>query len=301
MVNLFKKILPVFLIGFRFCFAQDCYVFESEPNVDTVRCAVHVYHHDTIPFSFVATDDVVEAIDYLNIDLVPSNIQVELIDIIYVDLDGKDGYLNNEYCFPSAWAVLNQWGMIQALNTELFLNIYVMPKMCGSILGFAYLTGTTPADGVYVRTDCFGYQREGNLPERDLNKTLTHEVGHYFGLHHTFRHVDFCGENLGDCCETGDYVCDTPPTKLNWSCANPICPTGFYNYIANNYMDYYVDSCKEAFTQGQINRMQFWLNTERSSLLPTDGCDADIDEDGIVGTNDLLIMLQQWNLFCDGL
>ncbi len=301
MMNLFKKVLPVLLIGFKFCFAQDCYVFESEPNVNTVRCAVHIYHHDTLANSFVSNSAIVEAIDYLNIDLTPSNIQVELIDILYVDLNGKDGYLNGDYCFPSAWTTLNQWGMLQALNPELFLNIYVMPKMCGSVLGFAYLTGTTPADGVYVRTDCFGYQLPYNYPTRNLNKTLTHEIGHYFGLHHTFRNVDFCGENLGDCCETGDYVCDTPTTKLNWSCENPICPPGLYDYSPDNYMDYYVDSCKHSFTNGQIQRMGFWVNTERSSLFPTDGCDADLNSDGIVGTNDLLIMLQQWNLQCDGL
>jgi hypothetical protein len=301
MMNLFKKALPLLLIGFNFCFAQDCYVFDSEQTVNTIRCAVHIYYHDTLENSFVSEENVVDAIEYLNLDLNQSNIQVQLIDILYVDLDGKDGYLNNAYCFPSAWTTLNQWGILQAYAPEMFLNIYVMPKFCSSILGFAFLSGGMPADGVYVRTDCFGYQLPYNYPTRDLNKTLTHEVGHYFGLHHTFRHVDFCGQNLGDCCETGDYVCDTPPTKLNWSCENPICPTGLYDYSANNYMDYYVDSCKAAFTDGQIERMDFWLDTVRSSLLPTDGCDADIDGDGIVGTNDLLIMLQQWNMECDGI
>ena len=297
----FKNFLAIILIGFKFCFAQDCYVFDDSNTVNTVRCIVHVYYHDTIPNSYVVNADAVTAIDTLNSDLQSTNIQVELIDVKYVDLEGKDGYLNNEYCFPSAWVIMNQWAMIEAYDPELFLNIYVLPKMCGSILGFAFLNDFSPADGVYVRTDCFGYDLNYNYPNRNLNKTLTHEVGHYFGLHHTFRNVNFCGQYLGDCCESGDYVCDTPPTKLNWSCENPICPTYLYDYSANNYMDYYVDSCKTQFTDGQIERMNFWLNTQRSSLMPIDGCDADIDGDGIVGTNDLLIMLQQWNIQCDGL
>ena len=66
--------------------------------------------------------------------------------------------------------------------------------------------------------------------------------------------------------ESGDYVCDTPPTKLNWSCENPICPPGAYGYTPNNHMDYYVDSCRTNFTPGQIERMHAALPVLRPGL-----------------------------------
>ena len=133
------------------------------------------------------------------------------------------------------------------------------------------------------------------MPTRMENKTLIHEVGHYVGLHHVFRNIEFCGENLGDCLETGDFVCDTPPTKLNWSCENPICPPGLYNYTPNNHMDYYVDSCRTNFTPGQIERMHAALPILRPGLTDQDPyCAGDISGDNVVGMNDLLLMMEFW-------
>lgn len=71
--------------------------------------------------------------------------------------------------------------------------------------------------------------------------TLTHEVGHWFGLLHTYQ----------DRCEGGDdFIDDTPPTPS--SCYNQLrsCP-------GRNYMG--VSSRGAEFTAGQITRMHsFW-------------------------------------------
>jgi hypothetical protein len=117
-------------------------------------------------------------------------------------------------------------------------------------------------------------------------------------LHHVFNGVDFCGEDLGPCEETGDWVCDTPPIKVSWSCENPICPPGAYNYTPDNHMDYYVDSCRQHFTPGQIARMHTMIYTTRPSIIDTDDdediCVGDITGDYVVGTNDLLACLDHW-------
>ena len=102
--------------------------------------------------------------------------------------------------------------------------------------------------------------------------------------------MEYCGQDLGPCDETGDYVCDTPPTKVNWSCENPICPPGAYGYTPDNHMDYYVDSCRHHFTPGQIERMNLWMQEVRSSVLSC-GCAADLNSDNIVGTADMLLLL----------
>ena len=124
---------------------------------------------------------------------------------------------------------------------------------------------------------------------------MIHEVGHFVSLHHVFRNVDNCGQNLGDCLETGDFVCDTPPTKLNWSCENPICPPGAYDYTPNNHMDYYVDSCRTNFTPGQIERMHAALPVLRPGLTDQPAfCLGDLNNDLVVGQTDFLMFLANW-------
>lgn len=102
-------------------------------------------------------------------------------------------------------------------------------------------------------------------------RTLTHEVGHFLGLRHIW------GDSQTQECDSSDYVDDTPQAKKNanfvcnlntnecpnenpyWAAINP--PN-----MVENYMDYSGDQCYNMFSNGQISRMQSFLNTDRIGL-----------------------------------
>ena len=91
------------------CFSQ-CEVFgEEQPNpyLLSINCApeieiptvVHVLYHDTVAHSFIPTDEVIEAIDSLRSDMAEADIGIDLVDVVYQDLDGYDEYLDGTICF----------------------------------------------------------------------------------------------------------------------------------------------------------------------------------------------------------
>lgn len=158
-------------------------------------------------------------------------------------------------------------------NSFDYLNIWVVNTINGgNILGYAnfpqYFHGTDN-DGIVVDDQAMG---RGSA-------TLLHEAGHYFALYHTFTG----GCQNDDCLKNGDLVCDTPPdnTTTFSGCNTAVnsCSTdalsGFatdQNDINWNYMDYGNGGCRTGFTQGQVDRMHYFLETGRSSLLVSKSC-----------------------------
>jgi len=287
-------------------------LFINPPSWETIHYVVHVHHTDSFPNSYVPEDVIWDSHDHLNEEFEEALLEFELVDIIYHDFDEwptapqlLEPYLT---CIPYSgfgWAQMNEYITPLVWDRTQYMNVHIFPQFCSGILGFAWLSYTpaTDMDGVWVRTNVFGrFGDQLTLPTRMGNKTLIHEVGHYVGLHHVFNDVDYCGEDLGPCEDTGDWVCDTPPTKVNWSCENPICPPGLYDYTPNNHMDYYVDSCRTNFTTGQIERIHAFLPILRPGITdpPTEPepedpvCYGDISGDFVVGMNDILLMLQHW-------
>ncbi|MBC7888880.1 MAG: gliding motility-associated C-terminal domain-containing protein [Ferruginibacter sp.] len=120
---------------------------------------------------------------------------------------------------------------------------------------------------------------------------LTHEMGHYLGLYHTFEGRNCVNNN---CTTDGDRVCDTPPDRSianSFSCTSPenSCNTDTLSNYSNgnftadttdpisNFMDYGNNACHNAFTQGQAVRMIAAINTQRSGLLQNQ-CDKPCSE-----------------------
>lgn len=145
------------------------------------------------------------------------------------------------------------------------LNVYV----CGGItiddesgvLGYSYLPAVFSEDsfmhGVVVLTGTFP---GGSLAPYNEGDTMTHEVGHYLGLDHTFK---------GGCTSTNDHVSDTPQEKIPaFGCpyGRDTCPSDPGIDPVLNFMDYTDDDCMNHFTKGQKWRMKFQVTTFKPSL-----------------------------------
>lgn len=134
--------------------------------------------------------------------------------------------------------------------------------------------GDATTDGVVCNFATWGsstlYPAGAFSPPYDKGRTMTHEVGHMFGLFHTFQ-----GGCAGENYTSGDYCADTPAVaNSNGGCSFvDSCPTGGPDMI-QNYMDYTNDSCMNTFTQDQKDRMLAVLmnSPRRDDLLVSTVC-----------------------------
>ena len=90
-------------------------------------------------------------------------------------------------------------------NPSRYMNIYIVKNIIGGsigiIVGYTYLPGTSPIDP----SDAIVY-RNDFLSGLDA-RSLSHEIGHWFGLSHTFGSTNEPGTECGN-----DDIFDTPKT-----------------------------------------------------------------------------------------
>lgn len=153
------------------------------------------------------------------------------------------------------------------------LNIFIVPH--GEYLnGFTYV----------IQENFFSYF---NLLECNTTfisekawfneSTLAHEMGHFFGLQHTFGKSPYEKTTLekpdgSNCVDEGDFICDTsadPNGKINKKCEYiglSDAKKYDFNPPVNNYMSYYRNDCKNEFTDGQYASMNAFANKYRKYL-----------------------------------
>ncbi len=147
-----------------------------------------------------------------------------------------------------------------------YLN-FVVRDLGGSIIGLSPIGGNPSAGGaVYIApfgfgsgAGCSSYQP---TPGYNLGRTLSHELGHFFNLYHTFGN-DQCND------QNTDYVNDTPQCRGFGGCAlaGEIlgCVAGEKS-LTVNYLDYTQDACMYMFTAGQVTRMRAYYNAIASQF-----------------------------------
>lgn len=145
---------------------------------------------------------------------------------------------------------------------------FVVRNIAGGILGYSPLGGTpSTGDTVVMDNNAFasGAGCTGYVPGApyNLGRTVTHELGHFFNLDHTFANDNGCGTD-------DDGITDTPKVgNASYSCpANGSvngCVSG-QKALTMNYMDYVNDSCMYMFTSGQANVMNAYYTVIASQF-----------------------------------
>ncbi|MDC1221224.1 M43 family zinc metalloprotease [Salibacteraceae bacterium] len=167
-----------------------------------------------------------------------------------------------------------------------YVNVWVVTEIENNnggfgIQGYAYFPGASPVrDGIIIMHSAFGVSGTVNS-WNNLNRTFTHEVGHYLNLYHTFEGdnsgnncpgtTNGCGSGSGDCCT------DTEPhirAASNCPTGTNSCTSASWAYVQHNYMNYSSQTCADMFSEDQSDRMRAALFGPRSSLLTSLGTEA---------------------------
>jgi PKD repeat protein len=141
-----------------------------------------------------------------------------------------------------------------------YMNIFV----CGEIGGAAGYTtkpsswsATSMENGIWILHDYVGSIGTGST---GASRALTHEVGHWLNLDHTWGGNNNPGNTTS--CSTDDAVTDTPNcigvTSCNQNSNTCNSDDAFWGFAirdnVENYMDY--SYCSKMFSAGQVTRMR---------------------------------------------
>ena len=234
-------------------------VYKIKNNFDNLLIDIHFFvFHDNINGK-VSKDTLKKQILVLNKafsgkyskkSMIDSNIRFRLSSV---------NYINNKNFYKKCDNYEYKMTKIYSKENDKSINIMI----CESFfyLGWAYLPWhfheKNKMNSIFVNTV--------SLPDKQYNgynlgMTAVHEVGHFFGLLHTFSYNNECID--------GDMIADTPIEKSpSFTCIEKdTCPNHPGKDPVTNFMDYSPDECMYEFTFLQINRMSNMIDKYKPKL-----------------------------------
>lgn len=274
----------------------------------TIPVVFHILHKDG-PEN-ISDEQVYNAMDIINEDFSATNSDIEgVVDTFKNEIgnpnisfqlaqqapDGSCTNGINRYFSPYSeewdfyWTDDGQYFLNEIKSTfywdvDKYLNIYVVNASGNSGISFfpfqieAKLNVDKWLDGIMIRN--YNVGNTGTASNNVLTHVLSHEIGHYLDLLHTWGNwwypgsseldwYEDCNQDDANCpdfyCSSDDLVDDTPNCKgYNYY----LCPDELINTCIDevndlpdntqNVMDY---SCMIMFTKGQVSRMHDALNS----------------------------------------
>jgi len=235
---------------------------DSQPPRENITFQVAftaIYANNSVEGGYVPVDRMKAQVDRLNADYNTTGFSFVLVNTTWVH--NPDWFVNAYPGSPDEkeMKAKHHIGDARTLNVyTLIFNDTTLSLGASSMPSYYYRK--PKFDGVILRhTTLPG----GSMKNFDMGRTLTHEVGHWLGLFHTFE---------GGCTDgIGDNIADTPPQASG----STGCPKGRASCpgegpdLINNFMDYSFDSCMDSFTPLQIVRMHEAARAFRRPNAPT--------------------------------
>ncbi len=278
-------VLILFLIGFlknvtsgQRCIFQDTILIHNfiQPTDDIVsdRSPVNIFIMFNVLYEEeeenISDNQILSQIEVLNEDFNALNIEAHLIQepwksilgnarihfCLYQGIDAPFGIRRRKIVDEDYSVFHSDQGGIDAFKPDQILNIWVT-KLRNNPVAYTLPIHESPITETGIVAD---YRYVGRLGAAlsntsfNLGRTLTHEIGHFLGLLHVW------GNNTGEC-EEGDLVEDTPDqSDAIFGCPNRVEGCGTYANF-NNFMNLVDDPCMIMFTQGQVQRMHWYIET----------------------------------------
>jgi len=266
---------------------------EKTPGVNTIAVIFHVVHNPNNPAENVSNalimqvfNDLQEDFQLLNQDaanartnfgFIPADVNISfclatknaagvpLAEQGVVRVSTNEDYYNHNGGEENKMKA-SATGGSQIWDRNKYLNVWICDISNGAnsgTAGYAY----RPTNNMLPGASIDGIVLDYNLGMNNDN-VLTHEVGHYLGLDHTW--------GGSGSCNLDDGFNDTPNTagpSFNYggSCSGNQTTCGNTQVQYENYMDY--SNCTVMFSQLQANYMLNTLTGARASLLLSPGCD----------------------------
>lgn len=168
-----------------------------------------------------------------------------------------------------------------------YLNVWVAADLSSGAAGYTYTPGSVDGmwgadiDGIVMKHSYVGSIGTGNITR---SRALTHEVGHWLNLRHTWGGTNDPG--LEDNCFSDDNVSDTPNT-IGWTTCDLGGETCGSLDNVQNYMDY--SYCSKMFTEGQKARMLAALNSSTANRNNLHS-NSNLVATGVIGAEQLCLV-----------